>query len=71
MVYQEKKMEIQKKLFEAIRKNLPSQYVLVDVISDVLKVGLDSAYRRIRCDKFLNINETYTLCKQTANYKDE
>ena len=60
----EKNFEIQKRLFEEIQENhLPSNQVLVDEISDVLKTGKDSAYRRIRCDKLLSIKETYILCK--------
>ena len=59
----EKNIDIQKRLFEEIQKNLPEQYVLVDIVSDVLNTGLDSAYRRIRCEKLLSIKEAYTLCK--------
>ena len=55
--------EAQKRLFQEIQNNLSSQYVLVDIISDVLNIGLDSAYRRIRCDKLLSIKETYMLCE--------
>ena len=55
--------EIQNRLFEEIKKNIPQQYALVDVVSEVLNTSSDSAYRRIRCDKLLNIKETYTLCK--------
>ncbi|MCL2311570.1 MAG: hypothetical protein FWC41_03615 [Firmicutes bacterium] len=60
----EKFFEIQKRLFDEIQENhLRSNQVLVDEISDVLKTGRDSAYRRIRCDKLLSIKETYILCK--------
>jgi hypothetical protein len=54
---------IQKRLFEEIQKNLLSQYLLVDIVSDVLDIGKDSAYRRIRGEKQLNIDEAYKLCK--------
>lgn len=56
-------MDVQKRLFHEIKKNLPPRYVLVDVISEVLNIGLDAAYNRIRCDKLLNIKEAYILCK--------
>ena len=59
----EKICDIQKRLFEEIQKNFPVQYALVEVVSEVLHIGLDAAYRRIRCDKLLSIEETYTLCK--------
>jgi len=54
---------LEKRLFEEIQKNLPSQYVLVDVISEVLEIGIDSAYRRIRCTKLLNFKEVCALCQ--------
>ena len=59
----EKILDIQKRLFEEIQKNLPSHYILADAISDVLDTGRDSAYRRIRCDKILSIKELYILCE--------
>ena len=59
----EKNFAIQKRLFDEIQKNLSAKCALVDIVSEVLEIGSDSAYRRIRCDKLLNIKETYTLCK--------
>ena len=59
----EKNFSIQSKLFEEIRKNLPRHRVLADVISEVLDIGIDSTYRRIRCKTLLSIKETYTLCQ--------
>lgn len=56
-------LKIQTLLFEEIRKNISSEYLLVDVISDILGTGKDSAYRRIRGEKQLSIQETYILCK--------
>ena len=59
----EKKIEAQKRLFEELQKKLSAKDVLVCMVSQVLNVGTDSAYRRIRGDKLLSISETYTLCK--------
>ncbi|MBV2194939.1 hypothetical protein A9168_12220 [Macellibacteroides sp. HH-ZS] len=59
----ENNFEIQNLLFEEIQKNISSQYLLVDVVSDILETGRDSAYRRIRGEKQLSIKETYMLCK--------
>jgi len=59
----EKKFETQKRLFEEIQKNLSAKYGLVDTISDVLNIGSDSAYRRVRCKKQLAISEIHTLCE--------
>ena len=45
------------------KKNLSAKYTLVDVVSEVLNTGSDSACRRIRGDKLLSIKETCTLCQ--------
>jgi hypothetical protein len=55
--------EVQKRLFEEIQTRIPSQYALVDVISNTLDIGTDSSYRRINGKKLLSVKETYTLCK--------
>ncbi|MCL1974012.1 MAG: hypothetical protein FWG54_04250 [Bacteroidetes bacterium] len=55
-------LEIQKALFEEVQKKLPKHHSLVESVSEVLHIGADSAYRRIRCDKLLNISEIYALC---------
>lgn len=59
----ENNFEIQNLLFEEIRKSISSQYLLVDVVSDILETGRDSAYRRIRGEKQLSLQETYILCQ--------
>ncbi|MFK7972472.1 MAG: hypothetical protein AB8F95_19030 [Bacteroidia bacterium] len=47
----------QEALFEAIKASLPSHVSLVDSLSDLLGVSHDSAYRRMRCEKALDIQE--------------
>jgi hypothetical protein len=64
MEYSEKNVEIQKELFEEIQKRLSAQHSLVDTVSEVLGVGIDSAYRRIRGEKLLSIKETSVLCRR-------
>ena len=59
----ENNFEVQSRLFEEIKKNITAQYALVDIVSEVLNTSSDSAYRRIRGDKLLSIEETYMLCK--------
>jgi len=59
----EKKNQLQKKLFEEIQKRLPANHSLVDEIAEILNISVDSSYRLIRCDKILNIDEIYALCK--------
>ena len=63
MAILENNFEVQNLLFEEIQKNISSQYLLVDVVSDILETGRDSAYRRIRGEKQLSLKETYVLCK--------
>ena len=59
----EKIVEIQRRLFREIQNILTANYVAVDVVSELLKTGSDSAYRRIRGDKLLSIEELYILCQ--------
>lgn len=53
--------DFQKTLFESIGSRLPPHLSLVDEISEVLNVSADSAYRRIRGDKVLSLNEAQKL----------
>jgi hypothetical protein len=54
--------KIQLQIFQHIRNKLPSHLSLVDEITSALEVSTDSAYRRIRGDKPLSIEELYKLC---------
>ena len=58
------KNDVQVMLFEKIQKVLPNNYTLVDEISERLEISADAAYRRIRGDKRIDIDETFALCKQ-------
>ena len=53
--------DFQKSLFESISSRLPPHISLVDEISEVLNVSADSAYRRIRGDKVLSLDEAEKL----------
>ena len=63
MENREIKNESQVMLFGLIQKVLPANLALVDVISDLLGVGSDAAYRRIRGVKPISLEETIKLCK--------
>jgi len=54
--------ELQSKLFHRIKSLLPPQQSLADVVASVLEVSSDSAYRRIRGDKALSLDEVHRLC---------
>ncbi|MDR1436658.1 MAG: hypothetical protein LBI65_00925 [Candidatus Symbiothrix sp.] len=56
-------METQKFFFEIVKNRLSPNLRLADVVGDVLSVGSDSAYRRIRGEKELTLNETAKLCR--------
>ena len=47
----------QAELFEAIKASLPAHVSLVDSLTDLLDISHDSAYRRMRCEKALDIQE--------------
>ena len=55
-------MELQKKIFEHIQNAIPKDYIMVNEIADLLNISVDSAYRRIRGDKAIEIQETALLC---------
>ena len=54
--------ELQLQLFAAIKSKLPSHLSLVDEVAALLNISTDSAYRRIRGEKPLLLEEVATLC---------
>ena len=48
-------------LFEHIQKLIPDNRALVDVISELLNISHDAAYRRIRGEKIIDFEETVFL----------
>jgi len=75
---QENKNVNQKRLFELIQKGIPANASLAKEIADAIDIGIDAAYRRIRGDKPLSLEEAITLCnyfgisfeKQLAHQED-
>lgn len=53
---------IQVQLFQYLKNKLPEQASLVDELSAILNISTDSAYRRIRGEKAISIEELYKLC---------
>lgn len=47
---------------QKIKDSIPSHLSLVDEMAHLLKISNDSAYRRIRCETLLNIEEINILC---------
>lgn len=62
---------IQNEFFQRIRSILPSHLSLVDEITEILDISDDSAYRRIRCEKQLSLDEFFLLCKHYDISSDE
>ncbi|MDR2691591.1 MAG: hypothetical protein LBB73_04735 [Dysgonamonadaceae bacterium] len=57
-------MDVQKLFFEILKSKLPSNYRMADVVGEVLSVGSDSAYRRIRGEKELTLKELMVLSQR-------
>jgi len=55
--------EIQKKLFKSIKAVTGDKVILAEEIAKVLAISTDSAYRRIRGEKTISLDELYALCK--------
>lgn len=55
-------IELQQIFFNHIKAKLPGHFSMVDEIAAMLNISNDSAYRRIRGDKQLSLNELRTLC---------
>lgn len=54
---------IQQLLFQKIKEKLPPNLSLVHEVSEVLGISYDSAYRRMRNEKALKIDEAFLLCR--------
>ena len=53
---------IQVRFFQHLKAQLPPHIAIVDEIADLLGISNDSAYRRIRGEKPIDLEETYKLC---------
>jgi hypothetical protein len=53
--------ELQIQIFQYIKNKLPSHLSMVDEVAAILDVSTDSAYRRIRGEKALSLEELYKL----------
>jgi len=53
---------IQETFLTVLKQSIPAQNSVVDVISDLLGIGQDAAYRRLRGEKKFDIDEIFTIC---------
>jgi hypothetical protein len=65
------KTDIQHNFFESIKASLPRNMSLADVVATVLEISNDSAYRRIRGEKMLSLEEIQLLCNHCKISVDE
>src|SRR4030095_5657606 len=54
--------ELQQKLFQVIKRNIPAHLSTTEEIAKVLDVSVDSVYRRMRGEKTISLEELYKLC---------
>ncbi len=57
-------MEYQKTFIEVISRYLPEGTKLVDFISDLIHLGKEASYRRIRCEVEFTLSEVVTIAKK-------
>ena len=65
------KSDIQHNFFESIKSSLPGNISLADVLAEVLQISTDSAYRRLRGEKMLSLEEVQSLCNHFRISIDE
>jgi len=53
---------IQVLLFQHLKTQVPAHLSMVDEAAELLGISIDSAYRRIRGEKPMDLEETHTLC---------
>ncbi len=55
--------EMQELFIKHLKNAVPASVSLADDIADLLKISNDSAYRRLRNETVLSLDETYKICK--------
>jgi len=58
--------QLQVMFFQYIKSKLPSHLSLVDALADLLEISNDSAYRRIRGEKVISLEE---IAKIASHFK--
>src|SRR5690349_25120581 len=57
---------VQTRLLEQVRQRLPENITLADELAEVLSISKDSAYRRIRGETVLSLDESKKLCEYSG-----
>lgn len=58
------KYPLQVKFFEKLKDGLPGNIGLVNLLADLLQISTDGAYRRIRGESGLTMDELFRVCKE-------
>lgn len=56
--------ELQHRLFQSVKGKLPSHLSLPEELADLLKISVDSAYRRLRGEKPISLIEFKVICER-------
>ncbi len=64
MVNKKSAFEMQDIFIKHLKKIVPANISLVDDIAELLNISTDSAYRRLRNETELSLDETYKICRQ-------
>ncbi len=56
--------DLQQQLFRHLRQQLPPHISLVDELSELLDISVDSVYRRIRGEKLISMSELKKICER-------
>ena len=54
-------IELQQQLFQLIKSKLPGDTSVAEELSELLKISSDSAYRRMRGEKSITLDEFYKI----------
>ena len=55
--------ELQQQIFKAIKRKSGENFSMAEEVAKLLDISIDSAYRRIRGEKTILLDELYTLCR--------
>ena len=54
---------VQALFFQHLKTRLPTHFSMAEEVAELLNISIDSAYRRIRGEKPMDLEEVYLLCK--------
>jgi transcriptional regulator with XRE-family HTH domain len=58
------KFPVQNHFIELLKNAVPAKFSLAEALAELLNVSIDSAYRRLRGETSVSIDEAYLICKK-------